>query len=161
MNIFDEIYNEVLTRIRAASFFGSGNDKIRRGNVIEHSIEETVKELSSSADYPKIEARYISVAADGATSNAAKYKATIKLIVRTGDNTYQTRLTPIMAEILQIADSLRWWRGTFADGYVFGSDNTGISTIGKYYDDNGGDQISGWAFEIDLIFGIAINHIER
>lgn len=158
MNIFDEIYEELLDRIRGAAFYGSGNDKVKPGNVIEHSTNGILKPLNSSADYPKIEARYTSIVADGATSNAAKYKATIKLIVRTGDNGYQTRLTPMMFEILQICDTLRWWRETFSDGQVFGSNNTGITQIGKYYDEIGRDQVSGWSFEIDITFGLCVNH---
>lgn len=158
MNLLDQIYNEVITRIQAADFYGNDKNEIKPANVIEYSTSERAKFLSSSADYPKIEARYTSVSSDGATSNLAKYKAVIKLIVRTGDNTYQSRLTPIIMEILRIADTFRSWNATFSDGVVYGSDNTGISNIGKYYDDNGNDQISGWSFEIDLTFKMAISH---
>ncbi|MBR0236842.1 MAG: hypothetical protein IJQ39_02000 [Thermoguttaceae bacterium] len=162
MNVLDYLYQHVADSLTSASFYTNSKDGVKRGNLIEYSTEEKNKKLNSSYDYPKIEIRYLSVESDGATSNSAKYRAKIKILVRTGENTYQQRLTPIMFETLQICDTLKRWEKSFDDGSkVSGIDNTGISQIGKYYDEDGSDEISGWSFEIDLTFIVFVPHVNQ
>lgn len=152
--VFDDIYAEVLSRVRESSIFGTGKDQIKPTNLQEYSTEDATKRRYSTSDYPRMEIVPVSLEPAGYTSSSWNFLQRLRVTVAVGKMDFSSRLFPIQMEMLRIASQLASWRKPYENGdSVLGSAYSGV-TYGKYAPERGEDTEDGWGFQFTIDFRI-------
>lgn len=153
-NLFDTIYDDIVARIKSDADL---SELIKPGNVVEYSQGDKSKRISTTADFPKVEVTWDSLAPIGGLSNAQRYDATFRVTVATGQCAFP-KMTRIILAMIRIADSFRRnYTPSDEDGHVYGCTHNAV-TVGKFQPERGADTIHGWAFRFNITFGVCLKN---
>ena len=142
--LFQDIYDTLVEKVKEVSIF-------TERNIIEYAQEDQTKRLYSSADYPRLEIKPVSMGHTGSTSSSWNYTAMYDVTVAVGTMDF-SKVNPIMRELRIIANKFLSWRKRYDNGdLALGHSHSDVS-FGKFAPERGLETIDGWAFRFTITF---------
>ncbi len=158
LNTFDRIYRILEESIRTNPNIMSvfEVDRVRCGNIVTYADCNGTKDLSSDADYPQVRATISRCTPNGADSAGWHYTVHYNVSVETGVLDYESRMTPMLLELIVIARSFQCQQWKFDNGDVVLGGEHGEITFGKFHPEQGDSPLNCWGFQFSIQFRVSL-----